>query len=298
MFNPRVSLRGIIGILVFVPVLIFFQNCGSPMVAENIGTASPESPFESTPDPNSTPDLNQTPTPSPVLTPTPFPTPTPAATPPLGISATLGSVGSHGQVYYYLGGGKGVVLCFHGSGGSASGWTSGDKKAFVERLAALDYSFICPTSLDRSAKQWNSTNTSTNADVINVDGILNALAIPVSAPLYLVGHSNGGGFVSRYAVFSARKNSVAAAQYSNSSGIHQILSNSAYRIPSLFNFADCDPLVDASGVRKSMSLLSAKSPVVRQFGNDLDAVYSSGRYGSCHEFVDTADQSAAFFANE
>lgn len=208
---------------------------------------------------------------------------------------TLAALGSLGEVYYYLGGSNGVILCFHGTNGNAGGWSKTDKKLFLDQMRSMNLSFICPTSLDRLNKQWNTTNTSDNADIRNVESILNLLKVPTSTPIYLVGHSNGGGFVSRFALFSARAKSVRAAQYSNSSGIQRILSEPSYQVPSLFNFSDCDQVVDATKVRESVTILANKQPSVRHYLNDLDDHYAAGTYSHCHEFVSTAPMTAKFF---
>lgn len=207
----------------------------------------------------------------------------------------LGAIANYGEVYYYLGGSRGVILCFHGTNGSADGWTKTEKKVFLDQMAKFNFSFVCPTSLDRAKKQWNAQNSSDNSDIRNVEAILRALKVPVSMPLYLVGHSNGGGFVTRFAFYSSRSRYIRATQYSNSSGIQQILSHASYRVPALFNFSDCDPVVDANKVRQSAKILASKQSSVRSSLNDLDDVYAQGNHNHCHEFVNTALLSAVFF---
>lgn len=207
----------------------------------------------------------------------------------------LQAFANYGEVYYYLGGSKGVILCFHGTNGSAAGWTQAEKKTFLDQMAKFNFSFVCPTSVDRTNKQWDALNSSNNLDIKNVEAILKVLKLPLSMPLFLVGHSNGGGFVTRFALFSSRAQSIRATQYSNSSGVQQIISDPSYRVPALFNFSDCDPVVDANKVRQSALILASKYPSVRHRLNDLDDVYADGNHNHCHEFVNTALLSASFF---
>lgn len=207
----------------------------------------------------------------------------------------LEPVGSHGEVYRDLGGTKGVVLCFHGAGGSAEGWTKNDKLLLLEHLRSEGYSFVCPTSVDRASKQWDATNAASNPDVENVDALLDELGVAEGTKLFLVGHSNGGGFTSRYSLLSSRRPSVAAIQLSNAAGLQAALSHAAYVFPTLFNYADCDPVVDAAEVRANQDVLAAKSPPVPVGDNDLDPVYEAGGYSDCHEFVSTPATTTSFF---
>ncbi len=207
----------------------------------------------------------------------------------------LENVIPYGLTYYSFKNTKGIVLCLHGTGGSAQGWTSGDKVAFLNNLSNQGYGFVCPTSVDRTTKQWSATNTSSNADVQNIDTLLFHLGFPSNIKLFPVGHSNGGGFVSRYSVFSLRSSAIAAVQYSNSSGINAILTDPAYTYPSLFSYADCDPLVNATDVRNNQMALTSKAPPVTVLDHDIDAVYSAGNYSDCHEFANTGTVTGTFF---
>lgn len=200
-----------------------------------------------------------------------------------------------GLTYYNFKNTKGIVLCFHGTGGSAQGWTAGDKLSFLNYLLNQGYGFICPTSLDRTNKQWSNTNSSSNPDVINIDFLIFHLGLPSNVKLFLVGHSNGGGFVSRFSVFSSRKSFISAVQYSNSSGLNAILTDVSYIFPSFFSYADCDPIVDATEVRNNQMALTSKVPPVVIFDNDIDNVYAAGSYSDCHEFVSTAALTTNFF---
>lgn len=149
----------------------------------------------------------------------------------------LETIAPYGQVYYSLSGTKGVVVCFHGAGGSATGWTREEKFDFLEDLRKQNYSFVCPTSLDRQNGQWSNTNDATNLDVINVDALLSHLQISNLQPLFITGHSNGGGFTSRFAIYSARKPQIKAVSLSNASGLNPVIASTQYNFPTIFNFS-------------------------------------------------------------
>ena len=87
--------------IVFIPVMMIsaflFQNCGAP--------PSSLTPLSEINDPNSIPPQS---------------------------SPIVATIEPYGRVYYYLGGTKGVIVCFHGTGGSADGWTKDEKLTFLE----------------------------------------------------------------------------------------------------------------------------------------------------------------------
>jgi poly(3-hydroxybutyrate) depolymerase len=206
----------------------------------------------------------------------------------------LESGGAYGEIYYDVSSlSKGLILCFHGTGGSASGWSSNDKYSFISNLHQSGFAILCTTSLNRTTSQWDATNNSTNLDVVNIDALLNNLNIPSGTKIFLVGHSNGGGFTSRMATWSSRRNNIKAIQISNSPGIQAILVDNSYTFPTMFNFADCDPVVNAADVRSSINTLVTRSIALQQ--NDLDTNYSAGSFSNCHEFLNTAELSKQFF---
>lgn len=204
-------------------------------------------------------------------------------------------LGTRGEVFYALGGTKGTVLCFHGAGGRGGAWKNGEKRMLLDSLIARGYSVVCPTSVDRTTEQWSPDNTSSNPDVVNVDGVLADLGIPANTKLFVIGHSNGGGFTSRFALASTRRSVIRAIQLSNASGLGPAMKLDAYVYPTLFNYADCDPIVDAVDVRANQQTLAMKSPAVPYIDNDLDALYSAGTFQTCHEFASTPQTTGAFF---
>lgn len=206
----------------------------------------------------------------------------------------LEEVAGFGQVYYDLSGRKGLIVCFHGSGGSAKGWTKSEKAEFLEDLKQMGYSFVCPTSVNRSTKKWNAKNNFMNRDVHNVDGLLAHFGISHSTPLFLVGHSNGGGFASRYALLSQRTHQIKAVQYSNSAGLAPAFEQEEYTMKSLFNYAACDTVADPARSLANAQILESKTPAVRTLKNDVTAAYTGGD-PKCHEFINTSATTAEFF---
>ena len=179
---------------------------------------------------------------------------------------------------------------------SASGWAQGNKLQFLSDLRTENYSYICPTSLDRAAKQWNTGLTAGNVDVTNIDSLLSHFNIRTDMGFMLVGHSNGGGFTSRFAILSSHSSQIQAIQVSNSSGLAQVLSDASYRFPTLFNFSTCDAFIDEATVQQNRTTLNSKQPPVMNAENDVTAAYAGGD-PQCHEFINTSASSAQFFAD-
>lgn len=213
-----------------------------------------------------------------------------------GITAVLEEVGEHGLVFYDVSGPEALVLCFHGSGGSAEGWTTGDKHSMLLELRAIGYSFVCPTSQDQERAQWSSVNTKSNPDVNNIDSLLETLGVDTSRALFLLGHSNGGGFTSRFALLSERTTEVSAIQLSNAAGIAAAMARDEYRFPTMFAYAICDHVVSSVDVLANRDLLISKQPSVDVLDHPLDEVYENGDYEHCHKFVDTSAATADFFS--
>ncbi len=205
------------------------------------------------------------------------------------IKPKLETVSDFGEVYYYLEGRSGLILCFHGTGGGASGWSNDgtDKNDFLMDFAAEGWSFVCPSSYNRKEKKWDNTNNQKNNDIQNIDDLLKHFGKSFPS-IILVGHSNGGGFATRYAAFSKFSNSIKAIQLSNAPGITPYLGNNDFKFPILFNYADCDPVVPADDVKSNQSILDSKYPPTNYIDNNLDTEYSVGEYEHCHEFVNTS----------
>lgn len=188
-----------------------------------------------------------------------------------------------------LGGTKGTVVCFHGhnADGSAAVWGQpGDNGDFVRDLRQAGFSYICPPSKEG---MWSDVNDASNPDILAVQSIINSFP-NAPRPFYFVGHSNGGGFVTRMAVYSSIK--PAAVQYSNSFGITGMMSRSGYSFPSLFCFSQKDPTVDYARVLESIQALVGRKIFVAT--NDLTGQYASGR--SNHEFLNTSSFTATQFS--
>ncbi|MBC7934245.1 MAG: hypothetical protein H7Y86_02635, partial [Rhizobacter sp.] len=143
------------------------------------------------------------------------------------------------QVYYYLPATyRGIILPFHGAGGSATGWTAANLEnlEFCKYAAKNGYALVITESKDRVNKRWDATATS--VDIANIDIILNTLqtsgVIVAGKPLYGVGMSQGSGFCS---IITALKNYNAGALYCLG-GIDQVFDQST--VPIIWNMAAKD----------------------------------------------------------
>jgi hypothetical protein len=112
---------------------------------------------------------------------------------------------------------RGVIFCFHGTGGSASNWTTlFEYKQFLNDAVADSFAFIITeseettkqTDLNANGKtnQWNYLPyDSTNVDFANIKILIDTFTqrgkINSATPFYAVGMSNGGAFSSTIATF-------------------------------------------------------------------------------------------------
>lgn len=201
-----------------------------------------------------------------------------------------------GNYIFNLKNNKGIVLCLHGSGGSAEAWAKLEQKSlYLENLNKEGFGFICPTSLNRKTKQWNNMNNSRNKDILNIEGILDDLKVSRNTPLFIIGHSNGGGMVSRFSALSSRKEKIKAVHYANSSGIKRVLEHTNYQAPSIFTYTKCDDVVDPSKVEDNYSVLKKKLGKKKTEMHSLDYLYIIRKMDTCHQFIDSTHKVIPFF---
>lgn len=101
----------------------------------------------------------------------------------------------------------GLIFFFHGAGGSSAGWTAPrnvENTQMLRDAAARGYAIAITESGDRQARQWSGVEPpAANDDMQHVARFQAQLvaegAIPAGLPVFGVGMSNGGGFVSRVA---------------------------------------------------------------------------------------------------
>ena len=122
------------------------------------------------------------------------------------------------ELYYYFPAGmKGIIQCYHGAGGSATGWT--DSVSAVENLnfcryaVAHGYGLFITESNNRTTKQWvNNVIDSTNGDIVSIYKMIDTLVahniLTGNEKMLAVSHSQGSGFNS---IISYVKNFCAAA---------------------------------------------------------------------------------------
>lgn len=174
------------------------------------------------------------------------------------------------RFFAYLGGEKGLLLCFHGKRGSARGWTKDAKREYLDYFQKQGYSFICPSS---ETDEW------TDGDIIKVDKLLNDLGIDENQEVIMVGHSNGGKFASQY----AQVKNTRAIHFANSRGSPIILRDKNWTYPSFFSYAECDQKVHHKLIERGYNLVQSDKEAVT-----LDQIYSHQKSQTCHEFVNIA----------
>ena len=146
------------------------------------------------------------------------------------------------QVFYFVPATyRGIIIPFHGAGGSAVGWTTTkgiDNFEFLRYAAANGYAIVVTESKDRVNKRWETSTGAASIDISNIDAIISSLQtsgiIATGKPFYGVGMSQGSGFLS---LISYVKNYKAAALYCLG-GIDQIYDNTT--VPTIWNMAKLD----------------------------------------------------------
>ena len=145
------------------------------------------------------------------------------------------------QVYYYVPATyRGIIIPFHGAGGSAVGWTTSkgiDNLEFLRYAAVNGYAIVVTESKDRINKQWDASGVA-SVDIANIDVIISSLQtsgiLTAGKPFYGVGMSQGSGFLS---LISYVKNYKAAALYCLG-GIDQVFNITT--VPTIWNMAKMD----------------------------------------------------------
>lgn len=207
--------------------------------------------------------------------------------------------GDNGNVEPYifdLKGKKGLFICLHGSGGSADGFLKDkEKRGYIEDMQRAGYSFLCPTSSNRKTKQWDPRLFYFNKDVRDIDKLLDRLGVSRRMKIYLVGHSNGGGFATRFSVFSARSSQIKGVHYANSAGITKILQNNVYTHPTFYAYAKCDPMADAEKVESNMRILRRRIGWRNVSSVKTDDLVYLRRLEHCHKFVNVSSNVRYFF---
>lgn len=159
---------------------------------------------------------------------------------------------------------KGVVLRFHGTGGSAAGqFINGTNQIMGEHLLGNGYGVITLDSVDRVNRQWNAQFSQDNPDVRNVQQLLTSMKarglLRANEPIFGQGTSNGGGFVSRVSAllnFNGQAIVIAA-------GIESILAQST--VPTLWSLSNQDQTIGSSGLsmaQRSFSQMRARGIAV------------------------------------
>jgi hypothetical protein len=115
--------------------------------------------------------------------------------------ANYESIANQDVYYFFPPALRGVILFFHGSGGSSREWTDvgTDRHRFFDEAIADGYAIIAIDSADRINNQWSlSLAAGTNVDVQAIENTLKVFMgrgqIPWDVPIYGIGMSRGGRF--------------------------------------------------------------------------------------------------------
>lgn len=136
---------------------------------------------------------------------------------------------------------KGVIVVFHGSGGSSRGAFEGERLDFAEYAVASGYAVVALDSNDRDARQWATAFSPANPDVVNTVALLDRLAaegrLAPGLPRFALGISNGGAFASRIsALLGWRAQNIVIA-----TGIEPVMAQTS--VPTIWTLARRDAVL-------------------------------------------------------
>lgn len=144
----------------------------------------------------------------------------PAWTPVLDTQATIPALSSSVQAWsYFPSSPLGVVLLFHGRGGSGSNWFSNAENLILARDVVADgLGIVALDSNDRVIKEWDVTLSAANVDFQNVNAALDAFIarglMGATTSIYCLGTSNGGSMSPRVALWLSTQSSPRPARAS------------------------------------------------------------------------------------
>lgn len=140
---------------------------------------------------------------------------------------------------------KGMIILFHGSGGSAREWPDlgAEGRTFFDDAIAAGYAVLAVDSGNRVEKQWDlAMPPASNSDLEAVAAILTTFQasgqIPVDTPIYAVGMSRGG----RFATLVSSVLSMEATAIWVGAGHADVMETTT--VPTIWCLADHDPIID------------------------------------------------------
>ena len=196
-----------------------------------------------------------------------------------------------------------VILYFHGNNGSSSLCDSNrtnEINSFLKNMyratsgAEKGFGWICADSSDRVEKWWSTVNSSSNPDVVNLEKILAKEGYNETSQIYMIGHSNGGGFVSQMNTYTRLKNIRAVALAHSAAaggGGKSEVCTTGWVTPTFITGSSKDGIVDWDDLVRMFDCLQAKG-VPTQLDNDT-ALQPAGKRD--HAFLDRSELIAPFW---
>lgn len=162
------------------------------------------------------------------------------------LSRTVTSINGRRAEYAIPATPKGVIVVFHGTGGSSRGAFEGERLDFAEYAVASGYAVVALDSNDRDARQWATALSTANPDVVNTVALLDRLTaeglLPAGLPRFALGISNGGGFASRIsALLGWRAQNLVIA-----TGVEPVMAQTS--VPTIWTLARRDAVLAADSI--------------------------------------------------
>jgi CubicO group peptidase (beta-lactamase class C family) len=164
---------------------------------------------------------------------------------------------------------RGLIFSFHGSGGS--GDLPFQKPQAIEATTlflARGFGVVGLDSVNRDDRQWNPQFSTSNPDVVNVQGIIDRLraagTIGPATPIFCEGTSNGGGFCSR---ISALLN-FAGQSLMIADGVDAVMAQTA--VPTIWTLGRNDPTLASGYLTRAQNSSAGMS--LRGVPNELSIV--------------------------
>mgnify|MGYP002783572387 CR=1 FL=1 len=178
---------------------------------------------------------------------------------------------------------RGLVFSFHGSGGS--GDLPFQKPQAIEAtrlLVSRGFGIVGLDSVNRDDRQWNPQFSTSNPDVVNVQGIIDRLrtsgALSAGTPIFCEGTSNGGGFCSRISALLG----FAGQSLMIADGIESIMAQTS--VPTIWTLGRNDPTLAPGSIARAQN--SSAGLTARGVPNELNIVEPNPVYAERFARID------------
>jgi hypothetical protein len=162
---------------------------------------------------------------------------------------------------------KGLVVALHGTNGSSVSVATKKKEwqSFHAAARARGYSVLVPESEQRDKpRRWDNAPSADNADLVRIASLIEEArrtgGLPSTAPIYVVGMSQGAGVAPIFGQLLASRGFPVRAVAAYCGGSSPVFARPEYTLPTVFAaMANDDVIVDsAAAVASNVAALEAR----------------------------------------